>query len=408
MELKQPDQMNFEGNIAEAWKSFYSAYTFYTQATGVDKKAEKVQCAVLLHVIGKDAQDVYKSFQFEDSEKDKIAPLVAKFEEVFLPKKNLTIERFQFNVAVQKPGQTCEAYFTELRNLAQTCEFGDLKESLIKDRIVIGINDKRLQERLLQCDDLTLKKAVEMCKARETALLQAAELKPTDMDKCIEKLKTGWKPSGSQEQSKFRSQNTENGRLNTGERLNSGRPPVRQQGQQCSYCGSTHRRGQCPAYGQSCNKCGRLNHFAAVCRSRNVNVVDEHDEQSSSLSDNFQSMFIGAVSSSCKDDQSGWKESIVINNHPVIFKLDSGAQANTMSLKTFQSIKGNMNMIMKSNNNLIGYGEQKIMPIGEIILPCFIRNKPGVKAAGGIAVSAASAGGKTGLLWAVNQFLIIF
>ena len=138
MELKQPDPMSFEGNIAEGWKSFYSAYRFYTLATGVDKKPEKVQCAVLLHVIGKDAQDVYKSFQFEEAEKDKIAPLVTKFESAFVPKKNLTMERFKFNTAVQKSGQPCEAYFTELRNLAQTCEFGDLKDSLIKDRIVIG------------------------------------------------------------------------------------------------------------------------------------------------------------------------------------------------------------------------------------------------------------------------------
>ena len=35
---------------------------------------------------------------------------------------------------------------------------------------------------------------------------------------------------------------------------------------QCKYCGSTHPPRQCPAYSKKCNKCGCLNHFAAVCK----------------------------------------------------------------------------------------------------------------------------------------------
>jgi hypothetical protein len=33
----------------------------------------------------------------------------------------------------------------------------------------------------------------------------------------------------------------------------------------CRFCGGQHSRGKCPAYGKSCVKCGRINHFAKVC-----------------------------------------------------------------------------------------------------------------------------------------------
>ena len=40
----------------------------------------------------------------------------------------------------------------------------------------------------------------------------------------------------------------------------------------CRYCGGRHRRGDCPAYGQTCKKCGRCNHFSQVCQQRNTSL----------------------------------------------------------------------------------------------------------------------------------------
>lgn len=35
----------------------------------------------------------------------------------------------------------------------------------------------------------------------------------------------------------------------------------------CSFCGSSHISGRCPAYGKDCAKCKKKNHFAKVCHS---------------------------------------------------------------------------------------------------------------------------------------------
>ena len=100
---------------------------------------------MLLHVIGKEAQEVYKTLVFEDDEKDNYEVLVKKLGETFLPKTNVSYERYRFNTTVQKVGQSYDSYFTELRALSKNCNFEQLKDSLIRDRVICGICDLKLQ-----------------------------------------------------------------------------------------------------------------------------------------------------------------------------------------------------------------------------------------------------------------------
>ncbi|XP_056000463.1 uncharacterized protein K02A2.6-like [Ostrea edulis] len=44
---------------------------------------------------------------------------------------------------------------------------------------------------------------------------------------------------------------------------------TKQKVKDCRNCGKTHDYKQCPAYGETCRKCGKLNHFAVKCRSSN-------------------------------------------------------------------------------------------------------------------------------------------
>ena len=46
------------------------------------------------------------------------------------------------------------------------------------------------------------------------------------------------------------------------------RPSGRNQSHHCGKCGKSHERGNCPAYGKTCNKCKGPNHFKAMCRSK--------------------------------------------------------------------------------------------------------------------------------------------
>ena len=42
-------------------------------------------------------------------------------------------------------------------------------------------------------------------------------------------------------------------------------------GKLCSSCGYKHKYGECKAKGEKCKKCGKIGHFARVCRSKSAN-----------------------------------------------------------------------------------------------------------------------------------------
>ena len=77
-------------------------------------------------------------------------------------------KRFVFNSAVEKPGETIDKYVVCLRQMAESCEFGALKDLMIRDRIVIGTTDKGSHERLLRERPIpNLEKAIEGLQAFE-------------------------------------------------------------------------------------------------------------------------------------------------------------------------------------------------------------------------------------------------
>ena len=73
---------------------------------------------------------------------------MAKFDRFFSVRKNVVIEHTKFNKRSQLPDEPIEQYITSLYNLAADCNFGELKDKLIRDRIVVRIRDASLSERL--------------------------------------------------------------------------------------------------------------------------------------------------------------------------------------------------------------------------------------------------------------------
>ncbi len=86
---------------------------------------------------------------------------------------NETYERFLFNSRDQNEGETIEQYITALRTLAQSCNFCTcLEKTLLRDRVVLGIRDNSVRKKLLQERNLTLAKALDICRSSETTSKQ--------------------------------------------------------------------------------------------------------------------------------------------------------------------------------------------------------------------------------------------
>ena len=93
-------------------RNFRLAWENYALATELNKKAQPVQVATLMTVIGEDAREVCSTFTdwAQEGDDQKIAPVLKKLGEYCEPRKNIPFERYRFNRRVQDPGETYNQY----------------------------------------------------------------------------------------------------------------------------------------------------------------------------------------------------------------------------------------------------------------------------------------------------------
>ena len=324
--FKQPPSISFtSGNLAEQWRRWEQQFRVYYTAAELVKKEAKTRVAILLHCAGPEAQDIHSNFVFSDTDGDRSSDynsVLKKFKEYCEPRKNEVFERYKFWQRDQHEGETIDQWVNDLRILLGSCEYGDQKEKNLRDRIVFGVADTRVKERLLRESDLTLKKALDICHAAEASKVQlktmSGEAKKGHDVYAIGKgkQKSRGKPSNFQQhKSNYRQQQ-------------KGEAQGRSQQSQkdCQYCGKTHPPRKCPAYGASCNKCGRSNHFASVCQDgkfggfrKKVHVLDQ-SEQDQYESDYLfvGALYVGAVSEQKRNSNANkWYETILIGGQQI-------------------------------------------------------------------------------------------
>ena len=121
---------------------------------------EEYQVMLFLHCLGTDALRVYNGLSFATEEdKKKLSKIMEKLDEFAIGEVNETYERYVFNSRDQEADESIDAYVAALHKLAQTCNLCScLHDSVIRDRIVLGIRSKQLRKRLLQERKLTLSK----------------------------------------------------------------------------------------------------------------------------------------------------------------------------------------------------------------------------------------------------------
>ena len=82
--------------------------------------------------------------------------LVAVLTEHYNPAPSEIVQQFKFHSHCRKGGETVATFLSELRSLAQHCNFGAALDNMLRDRFVCGIQDDSIQRRLLSELKLTL------------------------------------------------------------------------------------------------------------------------------------------------------------------------------------------------------------------------------------------------------------
>lgn len=90
----------------------------------------------------------------------------------FIPKRNLIFERARFHKRVQESGESVDSFIKALYDLIQHCEYGAIRDKLIRDRLVVGLRDQALSEKLQMDEKLTLDTAKQKCLTHENVKKQ--------------------------------------------------------------------------------------------------------------------------------------------------------------------------------------------------------------------------------------------
>ena len=164
--LPVPIAMNMKGDVASNWKSFKDQWQNYEIVSSLAQKEANIQLATLKVVMGKDCYEILQ--RLPDSEnKTTVDETLTALEQYFIPKRNVTYERFVFNNGCQDPHETVDEYVIKLRSLSSTCEFGALTDDLIRDRLLLGTKLEQVRPKVMSEADLTLHKALEICRSCE-------------------------------------------------------------------------------------------------------------------------------------------------------------------------------------------------------------------------------------------------
>ena len=336
IQISPPERFNF--TQPEGWLKWSRRFERFRHASGLSEKDEVSQVHTLIYSMGDEAEDILSSFCLTEEQRKSYRTVMDRFETHFVKRKNIIFERAKFNRRKQGENEPVDEFIMDLYRLAEHCQYEALHDELIRDRIVVGLHDSALSEKLQMDAKLTLDKAV-------TAARQAESIK--------------------REQTLMRNDFQESKPQRTPELLDyverkqsrPGGKPYRVQGgpqkpKTCSRCGRSpiHSRQQCPAKDELCHKCGRKGHFQSMCRTRGaVRSVTSASEKEA---------FMGAVQDSEHTDP--WMITLSVNGKPVEFKIDTGADVSVIPHSVFKNLPTTN---LKPAQKVLSGPSHKLLPV---------------------------------------------
>ena len=329
----QPLDLRNSGEIAENWKLWKEKYTNYFVISRLQQESEQYQLAMFKHAIGDDGLKVIKTFSYATEENvNDWRVVMNKLEKHCIGEVNEIYERYCFNRRDKLPTESVDNFVAELKTLAKTCNFCEcLRDSLIRDRIVLGIKNEQTTKKLLRIRDLTLNKCIDICRSKEVTDKQIKSL--TEPEEINQVKSTKEKKQRTFERKKG---------LQSGKKVS------------CNFCGYEHPpdKKKCPAWGKVCNRCKERNHFAKKCKKASVYCIESEDDYEE----------ISMVKIQAVQEKAVFAKMQVLNK-AIKFQIDCGASANVLPLKFAKDVK-----LAPCTKTLVMWNGTKVKPLGSCTL----------------------------------------
>lgn len=368
-------KMNWEsGDLVAAWKSFKQHAQFMFHGP-LKTKSQEEKCNYLMLWVGEKGRELYSTWDLTADDKKKLDTYYDKFLEYVQPKTNTVFARYQFQCKVQGPEETAEQFITNLRLLVKNCNYTDA-DDMVRDRIVFGVKSAKVREKLInEGSELTLEKAIDILRLHELSEKQLKTMSEEDtlvtskseINAIHPKKMAKWPKEVHMKQKTFQKYPRSGQKSHSCQNIASSN--------KCGRCGkAVHARGEkCPAIGQRCKRCSKMNHFQCVCRTKlGVNTICEEGCSCNCYSESEEAddapLFVGMISDLQMIGSDKWSEILEVNGVPVELQLDTGAKCNTLPQSLLKSL--NLTAVHKvEKRRYTSYSGHALPSSGSVILP---------------------------------------
>ena len=127
--------------------------------------------ALLLSFCGKKTFHLISSLLSPDKASDtSYSKICERLKDHFDPAASEIVLRYKLYRTNRHQDRSVADFLAQLRDYARGCNFGESLDAMLRDRLVLGINEDSIQRRLLSEPELTLVKALKIAQAQETAM----------------------------------------------------------------------------------------------------------------------------------------------------------------------------------------------------------------------------------------------
>ncbi|XP_036140440.1 uncharacterized protein LOC105828516 isoform X2 [Monomorium pharaonis] len=227
---RPPAPLRKDGDMASNWQNWKEEFLIFMKVTNyMERESTDKRACRLKNLIGTIGIEAIRNITFDnEQDKDDMDILIEKIDKYFIPTKKEVVERHQFFTTSKKQNESIEHHVTLLKEKAKNCNFKDLTDSIIRDKIIFDTYDKILRQKFLEADDLNLPKLIAIYN----------DYTNTERRKQFTQFS-------------------------------------------CWRCGTKHPQNQCPAWGLKCKDCNELHHYTGRCPDpkRNKKNNDKNNEK---------------------------------------------------------------------------------------------------------------------------------
>ena len=340
---------SYEGDDASLgvrWSTWLDRFKLYIQTKKlVDEKDIK---PLFLLLMGVEAYSIYHQLKKSD-DSDKMDEIYKFMDKHFNPARSQFAERCAFRQMKRHDNESVNSFAIRLRKAAQHCKFGQVHDDQILEQFVVGCHLEEFQRACIRKDDLTLDVAIDIAKGfadtesnLQTLLNRNSTANEINHMRQVERAKSS--------------------------KIGSSKADKLTHTHMCSACGKERHldRSQCPARGKTCIKCGKLNHFASVCRSaakqgvdgskfgkassraKPIHLLETNNEAKSYQVEESEYADFLKYKEAAKSDlfrisqnprNDGPRVEVVLFDAPISFLIDTGSPVNVIDERAYEKLK---------------------------------------------------------------------